>query len=74
MTGLLWFDDTQGRPTGDKVARAVARYRTKYGQEPTHCYVHQDCGDLEHSAGVKVAKSRTVLPNHFFIVRQEKRK
>ena len=38
--GLLWYDDTAGRPLADKVMRAAARYELKYGQPPTLCFVN----------------------------------
>jgi hypothetical protein len=38
--GMLWYDDDKQRRFDEKVARAVEYYRTKYGVQPTECYVH----------------------------------
>jgi hypothetical protein len=38
--GMLWYDDDGKRPLDEKVARAAAYYRAKYGVQPTECYVN----------------------------------
>lgn len=38
--GLLWFDNDKQRSLEDKVARAAAHYRQKYGAPPTVCFVN----------------------------------
>jgi hypothetical protein len=38
--GMLWYDDDKQRRFDEKVARAVEYYRTKYGVQPTECYVN----------------------------------
>jgi len=37
--GLLWYDNSSGDLSA-KVAKAVARYREKFGIAPNICYVH----------------------------------
>ena len=39
--GMLWYDDDHKRPIGEKVARAVEHYKTKYGVVPTVCFANQ---------------------------------
>jgi len=68
--GLLWFDDDPVRPVGDKVARAIQRYRQKYGHNPNVCYVHPAHlreGGAESADGVKVLPAKSILPHHFWL-------
>ena len=66
--GLLYFDDTVGRSTANKVTRAVARYLKKYGHAPTVCYAHPSTPDVGiDAAGVHVSPLRSVLPHHFWL-------
>src|SRR5688572_7000583 len=68
--GMLWYDDDRKRPLGEKVARAVEHYKTKYGAVPTVCYVNPATlkeGSQETSAGVQIRKARNVLADHFWI-------
>jgi hypothetical protein len=69
--GMLWYDDDSRRTLNDKVARAVEHYRTKYGAQPTVCFVNptllkeKDAPDL--AAGLLLRASRQVMLNHFWI-------
>ena len=67
--GMLWFDDDPRRGLEEKVARAVAHYKEKYGQSPTVCYVNPATldGGPDLVAGVQIKPARMVLPNHFWI-------
>lgn len=67
--GLLWFDNDPGRQLDDKVERAVAYYRQKYGRLPTVCYVNPTAlNGGEHRVGpVEVRPARTVPPHHFWL-------
>lgn len=68
--GMLWYDDDNKRPLGEKVARAVEHYKNKYGAVPTVCYVNPATlkdGSPETSAGVHIRKARNVLADHFWI-------
>ena len=38
--GMLWVDDTAGRPLVRKVEQAASYYQSKYGAMPNICYVH----------------------------------
>ena len=67
--GMLWYDDDTKRPLGEKVARAVDYYKTKYGSVPTVCFVNpatlKDAPDM--SAGVHIRSARNVMVDHFWI-------
>ena len=69
--GMLWYDDDSHRTLNDKVARAVEHYRTKYGAQPTVCFVNptllkaKDAPDM--AAGILLRSSRQVMLNHFWI-------
>jgi hypothetical protein len=67
--GMLWFDDDSRRGLEEKVARAAAHYKQKYGQMPTLCFVNPGTlnGGPDVAAGVQIKPVRTVLPNHFWI-------
>jgi len=66
---MLWFDDDPRRGLEEKIARAVAHYKEKYGQMPSLCFVNPGAlaGAPDTAAGVQIKASRTVLPNHFWV-------
>lgn len=67
--GMLWYDDDARRGIEEKVSRAAAHYKDKYGQMPTLCFVNPATlnGGPDVAAGVQIKASRTVLPHHFWI-------
>lgn len=68
--GMLWFDDDNKRMLADKVSRAVAYYRAKYGAQPNVCFVNPAVlsnGQETLAVGVHVRPARTILPNHFWL-------
>ena len=67
--GLLFYDDDPKAAIEEKVRRAAARYREKYGEAPTACFVHPSvlaAGDLR-VPGIEVFAGRSVLPNHLWL-------
>ena len=67
--GLLWYDDDKKTTLESKVSRAVEFYRSKYGVQPTECYIHPD---MLHNgspliAGVRLRGSGAVIKNHFWL-------
>jgi len=72
MIGLLWFDESG--TLEQRVERAVRRYTEKFGRRPTVCYVHPSMLNEPGptlAAGVRLAPRRSVLRDHFFVVREE---
>ena len=70
--GLLWLDADKKRDIADKVARAAARYLSKFGQEPNLCYVNASMIDSTLQVnGVRVEPAHNVLKHHFWIGREE---
>lgn len=68
--GMLWYDDDGKSQLDEKVARAAEFYRTKYGMQPTECYVNPSMlADNQPSvtAGVRLRAIRTVIKNHFWL-------
>jgi hypothetical protein len=67
--GMLWYDDDNKRPFGEKVARAVDYYKAKYGSVPTVCFVNpatlKDAADS--AAGVQIRSARNVMVDHFWL-------
>ena len=76
--GLLWHDDDSSRDLAEKVGRAARRYRQKFGAPPNVCYVHPSVlggnGHTQKVGGVYVAPLPSVLPHHFWLGREEKRR
>jgi hypothetical protein len=67
--GMLWFDDSS-QPLTERINRAVAYYREKYGHVPTHCVVHPSTLGEEGEQvinGVALFRAASVMPNHFWI-------
>jgi hypothetical protein len=66
--GMLWRDDSTKRTLEEKVLRAAAYYRDKYGRLPTVCMVNTAAlPDQIQVEQLTVYPSRTVLPQHFWI-------
>jgi len=67
--GMLWYDDDTKRPLGEKVARAVDYYKTKYGSVPTVCFVNPAAlqGAPDSAAGVQIRSARNVMVDHFWL-------
>jgi hypothetical protein len=67
--GMLWYDDDGKRPLGEKVARAVDFYKSKYGVVPTVCFVNPATlqNGPDTAAGVQLRSARNVLADHFWI-------
>ncbi len=67
--GMLWYDNDARQDLAQKVARAAAYYRVKYGAAPNLCYVNPALlpQGPQVADGVQVRPARTVLPNHFWL-------
>lgn len=71
--GLLWLDADPKRDLAEKVARAVDRYRLKFGRRPNLCYVNSSMlenGPVEVK-GVRLVPASNVLMHHFWIGEEE---
>ena len=73
-TGMLWFDNDTQHALDQKIQRAAAYYRQKYGSPPTLCIVHptmlpaaQSGADAYKAGAIEVRAAGWVLPNHYFI-------
>lgn len=68
--GMLWLDDDHRAGINERVDRAVAYYRGKYGRKPNLCVVHPSTlGEetYQGSGGVEVRTSISVLPDHLWL-------
>lgn len=66
--GMLWLDDDRNRSLDEKVSRAVAYYREKYGRMPELCLVNKTMLAEEILVGkVSVQPQSTILPHHFWL-------
>lgn len=67
--GMLWYDGDAKRQLSEKISRAVAYYRNKYGAQPNVCYVNPSllANHQLTSLGVQLRPARSVLPDHFWL-------
>ncbi len=68
--GMLWFDADRETDLNQRIERAVSYYRTKYGSTPEICVSHPttiEDGTAKRIAGVRIEKSTSVLPDHFWL-------
>lgn len=68
--GMLWLDDDRRRGIDERVDRAAAYYRGKYGRKPNLCIVHPSTlgEEVYHGSGeVEVRTSISVLPDHLWL-------
>ncbi len=68
--GMLWYDAEPGRAVPAKIERAAAYYKSKYGRNPTVCFLHPaTAGPLGAACvgGVEVRTSPAVLREHFWL-------
>jgi len=67
ISGIMIYDNS-GDPLEKKVQRAVARYRERYGSEPTVCKVNnQLVTEATQVAGVMVIPAREIEPDKYLI-------
>lgn len=68
--GMLWFDNDPKTTLTQKIEKAMAYYRKKYGRAPELCLVNpsmlvdKQSPDIE---GITVRSYRPVLPGHLWI-------
>jgi hypothetical protein len=68
-SGMLWFDNDPKTELPDKVQKAAAYYRKKYGQSPNLCFVNPQMLESKKVKmdQVEVKTSATIMPHHFWI-------
>jgi len=67
-SGMLWLDDDKNRTLDEKVRKAAAYYREKYGQAPDMCLVNNKMLAEERQVDtVEVKPVQNVLINHFWV-------
>ena len=67
--GMLWFDNDPKIELAEKVQKAAAYYRRKYGSFPNVCFVHPSMmpGEKLSSGKIVIKADQTILPNHFWL-------
>lgn len=67
--GWMWFDSDPQKTFEEKVQQASKRYREKFGQPPTVCYVNN--GQISqrrlHCGPVRIIGVHNILPHHFWL-------
>lgn len=70
-SGLLWFDNTKGKPLVEKIEDAAARYQHKFGVRPNRAFVHPSDMPAEPAAieakGIVIETKHTIMPKHIWI-------
>jgi len=72
--GMLWFDSDMTMDIEHRIMRACSYYHSKYGQEPSMCFISPnlvDDSDQEISAGIEVRQSSAVQPDYFWVGMKE---
>lgn len=67
MIGMLWLDDSKAS-IEEKVRKATAYYRQKYGRSPVWCFAN--AGQVQEETavdGIAVKPSSSTLKDHFFM-------
>ena len=65
--GMLWFDNDPKRSFADRLARAAAHYRRKYGHEANLVLVHPTASSPDSVNGISVRQSKAVMPNYLWL-------
>lgn len=65
-TGMLWFDNDRKVPMAERISKALAYYRRKYG-EPDLVLVNPADLPAEHTLGLALRSSRSIMPGHMWI-------
>lgn len=71
MIGLLWYDNSKD-PLSQKVERAAAYYLKKYGKQTRLVYVNPSETIDQTIENIRIAFSNQVLPNHFYVIEEDK--
>ena len=70
QVGMLWFDGDQKRALGERIERAAAYYRSKYGKAANVCFAHPTTLGKKpptEVAGLKLCANGMILPHHFWL-------
>ena len=68
--GMLWYDGDPSRCMDEKVERAAAYYRNKYGRSPNLCLIHPQTADppaKDSNTTIEIRLSHLVLQDHFWM-------
>lgn len=67
---MLWFDDDKTRTLTQKIERGAEFYRTKYGLQPTQCYLHPNTlaldPELKRVGTVVLCPMKPIITHHFW--------
>lgn len=72
--GMMWFDNDPKTTLMQKIERAAAYYREKYGRTPNVCLVNPQMMTEPqlHAGHIVVQTQRVVLPGHLWIGEEDK--
>lgn len=70
-TGMLWFDN-QGA-IEERIRRAAAYYRRKYGIMPNICFVDRSQHTVDQVDGITIRPDQHILKNHYWIANDEQK-
>lgn len=71
--GMLWFDNDPKVALPEKVQKAAAYYRNKYGAAPDLCLVNPAMlgKDRPKIEKIEVETATDIQPNHFWVGQRE---
>lgn len=65
---MLWLDDDRKLSLEEKVLRAAAYYKDKYGRLPDLCLVNRGSATEQTVVGqIEIRPAANVLPHHFLV-------
>ena len=65
--GMLWLDDDKERPIEEKIRRAAAYMKEKYGRFPARIFTQMVQTSIQVN-GITVEHMPNVLPHHLFLM------
>jgi hypothetical protein len=69
--GMLWFDSSPS-PLAEKIGKAAAYYKTKYGSDANLVHVHPSTDGAPAKVGeIQVVTNKHVRPNHLWVGMKE---
>jgi hypothetical protein len=65
---MLWFDGDKKTTIQDKILRAADYYKNKYREKPNICTININTPtELTEIDGIRILKSNSTIPSHFWI-------
>ena len=66
---MIWFDNDPHKNINEKIRLAVQYYQSKFGSQPTLCFLHPKLREkfLESESDVEVEFNLALSPDHIWV-------